>query len=823
MTLEALSPDHLYSSCDLSLFEFETTADLADVAGLVGQDRALDAIQFGISMGKAGYNMFVLGAPGAGKRTAVTRFLQASISSKPVPDDWAYVNNFATPNKPTALKTGAGRAEVLRSGVSALIEDLQGSIPAILESEEYKKRLMAIDAHYAQHQGQAFETLRITAEAKNVTVLSTPSGFAFAPQREGEVIKPEEFNELPKEERERIKETISELERELAEIFRHVPSWEKERRQQVGDLNREVAKNAVGRSIHDLAAMFEGNDGVAAWLALLEADLVENISLFTLDEREQMMTPSGPMPASALIEDVFRRYAVNVIVENGPGVDRKPTNGNATSDFIGGGAPIVIEEHPTFTNLIGRIEHLAQMGALLTDFSLIKGGALHRANGGYLLIDAMRLLREPLAWDGLKRALRTARIVLETPGDYLSLVSTVSLEPDPIPLDVKVILFGDRELYYMLAQADPEFLDLFKVAADFDDQIDRDPESDIFYADMIATICRRDDLLHLRPAAVGRVIEESARFAEDAEKLSLLIGPLSDLIREADLYARGDGADAVDGSHIQRAIDGRLHRSDRLRERSLEAITRDIVMIDTEGAVVGQINGLSVLSLGQASFGRPTRITARVRMGGGNLIDIEREVELGGPLHSKGVLIMTGFLSAHFAVDIPLSLSATLVFEQSYGGVDGDSASAAELVALVSALAEAPLHQGYAITGSINQLGQIQPIGGVNEKIEGFFDICARRGLTGDQGVLIPHANVKHLMLRHDVVDAVERGVFSIYPIETIEDAVTLMTGIPAGMRDEFGDFPPSSLFARVEQRLTAFAETQRAFNNSSGEKADGS
>lgn len=820
MSLDALSPDLLYRNCDLSVFKFETTAELPDIAGLVGQDRALDAIRFGTAMDKAGYNMFVLGAPGAGKRTAVTRFLQSSIAEKPVPGDWAYVNNFTSPNKPLALRTEAGRAKILKDGVSGLIEDLQGAIPAILESEEYKKRLMAIDAQYAQQQGQAFEALRITAEAKNVTILSTPSGFAFAPQREGEVMKPDEFNALPEEERDKIKKTIGELERELAQIFQHVPGWEKERRTQIGDLNQEVAANAVGRSIHDLTAIFEGNKTVAAWLEELEKDLVENMSMFTLDEREQIMTPAGPMPASALVDDVFRRYAVNVIVDNGVDAAPAPTNGNAQSDFIGGGAPIVIEEHPTFTNMIGRVEHISQMGALLTDFSLIKGGALHRANGGYLLIDALRLLREPLAWDGLKRALRTGRIVLETPGDYLSLVSTVSLEPDPIPLDVKVILFGDRQLYYLLSAADPEFQDLFKVAADFDDQIDRDGESDLLYAEMIGTICRQDGLRHLTKEAVGRVIEESARFAEDAEKLSLLVGPLADLLREADLYAREAAADAIEAAHIQMAIDGRLHRSDRLRERSLEAITREIVMIDTEGAVVGQINGLSVLSLGQASFGRPTRITARVRMGQGSLVDIEREVDLGGPLHSKGVLIMTGFLSAHFAVDIPLSLSATLVFEQSYGGVDGDSASAAELVALVSALANAPIDQGFAITGSINQLGLIQPIGGVNEKIEGFFDICARRGLTGDQGVLIPDANVKHLMLRHDVVDAVERGVFSIFPIETVEEAVTVMTGIQAGTRDGEGKFPPGSIFDRVEQRLTEFAQTQRSFNNS-GEKSN--
>ena len=816
MPLQPLSPDLLYSECDTSQFEFATTAELSDAQGLVGQERALEAIRFGTRMEKNGYNIFALGPHGAGMRDGVIRHLQSIVGERPVPSDWVYVNNFTDPNKPIALRTTAGRAEALRTGVADLIQDLRGSIPAILESEEYKKRLAAIDANYTQHQGQAFESLRIKAEAKNVTLLSTPSGFAFAPQREGEVMKPDTFNELPEEERERIKETIGELEQELAAIFQHVPGWEKERRAQVHELNREVATNAVGRSIHDLTSMFEGNEKVAAWLREREADLVENIGLFTADEREQFAGPVGPIGG-----DVFRRYTVNVIVNNSPDATPEPTAGNSNGGFIGGGAPIITEEHPAFANLIGRVEHISQMGALVTDFSLIKAGSLHRANGGYLLIDALRLLREPLAWDGLKRALRTGRIVLEAPGDYLSLVSTVALEPDPIPLDTKVILFGDRLLYYLLSENDPEFRDLFKVSADFDDQIDRDGDTDLLYAEMIATLCRENDLLPLTAEAVGRVIEESSRFAEDAEKLSLEVESVTDLIQEADLYARDDAADAIDVPHVQRAIDERVHRADRLRERSLEAITRDVVMIDTEGRVVGQVNGLSVLSLGQASFGRPTRITARTRMGKGSVVDIEREVDLGGALHSKGVLILTGFLNAHFAIDIPLSLTATLVFEQSYGGVDGDSASAAELIALLSSLSEVPINQGLAITGSLNQLGQIQAIGGVNEKVEGFFDVCMRRGLTGDQGVIIPSANVKHLMLRRDVVDAVERGVFSIYAAETIEEAVTIMTGLPAGLRDEKGLFAPGSLFERVDHRLMDYAEAQASFGKSdSGETA---
>ncbi len=810
MPPQPLSSDLLYRECDISQFEFETTAELSDAKGLVGQDRALDAIRFGTRMEKSGYNIFALGPHGAGMRDGVIRHLQSIIGQRPVPSDWVYVNNFTNPNKPIALRTTAGRAAALRSGVANLIQDLRGSIPAILESEEYKKRLATIDANYTQHQGQAFETLRLRAEAKNITLLSTPSGFAFAPQREGEVMTPEAFNELPEDEREKIKKTVGELEQELAAIFQHVPGWEKERRTQVHELNREVATNAVGHSIHDLVAMFEGNEKVAAWLTELETDLVDNIGYFTQEDREQQTAAMAPIGG-----DIFRRYTVNIIVENGPDAVPEPTAGNSNGGFIGGGAPIITEEHPAFANLIGRVEHMSHMGALVTDFSLIKAGSLHRANGGYLLIDALRLLREPLAWDGLKRALRTRRIVLEAPGEYLSLVSTVALEPDPIPLDTKVILFGDRLLYYMLAENDPEFRDLFKVSADFDDQIDRDGETDMLYAEMIATLCRENELLPLTAAAVGRVIEESSRFAEDAEKLSLEVGSVTDLMQEADLYAREGAADAIDVSHVQRAVDERVHRSDRLRERSLEAITRDVIMIDTEGAVVGQINGLSVLSLGQASFGRPTRITARTRMGQGNVVDIEREVDLGGALHSKGVLILTGFLSAHFAAAVPLSLAATLVFEQSYGGVDGDSASAAELVALISSLAELPINQGLAVTGSLNQLGQIQAIGGVNEKIEGFFDICVRRGLTGDQGVVIPHANVKHLMLRRDVIDAVERGVFSIYPAETIEDAVTVMTGIHAGLRDEDDEFERGTVFQRVDDRLAEFALAQASFGKS--------
>ncbi|MFZ2467873.1 MAG: AAA family ATPase, partial [Parvibaculum sedimenti] len=422
--------------------------------------------------------------------------------------------------------------------------------------------------------------------------------------------------------------------------------------------------------------------------------------------------------------------------------------------------------------------------------------------------------REPLAWDALKRALHRRKVVIESPGEFLSLVSTVSLEPDPVPLDLKVILLGDRYLYYVLSNADPEFGELFKVAADFDDEFDREPENDILYARLLAGLARKEELLPLDKSAVGRVIERASRLAEDAEKITTAVRPIADLLHEADFLARRYEATRISAKHIDEAVDAQIARADRMRERSLEMITRDIVMIDTEGSVIGQVNGLSVLSMGSVSFGRPSRITARVRMGmgGSRVLDIEREVELGGPIHSKGVLILSGYLSATFLPEIPFSMSASLVFEQSYGGVDGDSASSAELYALISALAEVPIEQGLAVTGSVNQLGEAQAIGGVNDKIEGFFDICMRRGLTGDQGVLIPAANVKHLMLRQDVVDAVERGMFAIYPVERIEEGVELLMGKPAGARGPDGKFTPGSVFALAEARLAAFAENQRRF-----------
>ena len=809
MLLGVVPADLLYRKCDLDQFAFETTAELEDLQGLVGQDRALEALRFGVRIDRPGYNLFVMGPPGAAKHEAVKRYLEEIAVTRPAPSDWAYVNNFEVPHKPIALELSAGQARALKEGMARLVDDLKVSIPAILEGEEYQTRRQSIDEEYEDRQEKAFEKLRARAQDAHIALLRTPAGFALAPIRDGKVIKPDEFNRLPEDERHRIEAVIQELQKELAEILEHIPGWQKEHRERIQSLNRDIAVNAVSRSIRDLLTAFEQAVPVKGWIEKVQADLVDNIDLFAPHEGPG----ETPFPLALLARaqgagagdtDPFRRYEVNVIVANG--------NGENADRLTG--APVSYDDHPTLANLVGRVEHLSQLGALVTDFSLIKAGSLHRANGGYLLLDVLKLLRDPLAWDALKRALHGGRIKIESPGEYLSLISTVSLEPDPIPLNIKVALFGPREFYYLLCAYDPDFQELFKVAVDFDDVIDRGPSADQLYARLLSTTCREENLLHLDREAVGLIIERSARLAEDAEKLSAIVEPIANLVREADFFAREAGVETIGVTHVEAAIAAQIARADRMRQRSQEAIARNIIKIDTDGETVGQVNGLSVLSLGSASFGRPSRITARVRMGSGGarLLDIEREVELGGPLHSKGVLILSAYLSARFLPEKPLSMSASLVFEQSYGGVDGDSASSAELYALISALAEAPIAQGFAVTGSVNQLGEVQAIGGVNEKIEGFYDICAERGLTGRQGVLIPASNVKHLMLRKDVVDAVERGVFAIYPVERVEQGIELLMGAPAGERGADGDFPDGTIFARVETRLTDFAENLRKF-----------
>ncbi len=825
MTFTPLDAAQLARRVDPSTLPFSSTADAAAHDEAIGQARALDALRFGARMQAPGFNLFVIGAPGAGIDRTVRALLLEKARAEPAPNDWVYVNNFAQAHKPRALCLPPGRGPQFRSAIAELIRDLGAALPAAFESQDYQARRRAIDEAFRHKQEEAFTALTKEAGENRVAIVRTPFGFGVAPLADGgEVLKPEAFNALPEAEREKLHETLRGFEARLQEILQTVPRWDKERREAARALDRDTARFAVSHSIDDTKSRFADLPVALEHLEAMRNDLLVNVGVFI-----------GPAQAAARSEDngeeqewtaigPLERYEVNVLVTTEAPPDdagaAEPASGDTATAGASaaaaapptGGAPVVEELHPTLRNLVGRAEHVWHRGVLSTDFRRLKAGALHRANGGYLLIDARSLLMEPFSWAALKRALKTRRVRFESVDDILSLTSTVSLEPDPIPLDVKVVLIGERWLYWLLAAFDPELAVHFKVLADFDDALDRAPAAEAGYARLIAALARDASLQPLDAAGVARVIEQAARMAEDAHKLTLQVDRVRDLLAEADFWARDAGRAVTGRTDVQRAIDERIRRAGRLRERVQESMLREIALIDTSGSRVAQVNGLSVYVLGDASFGRPSRITARVRPGAGKLVDIEREAELGGPIHSKGVLILGGFLAGRYALAAPMSLQASLVFEQSYGGVEGDSASLAETCALLSALAEAPLRQDLAVTGSINQHGEVQAIGGVNEKIEGFYDLCAARGLTGTQGVLIPAANAQHLMLRDDVVEACARGRFSVSTVARVDDALEALTGIAPGGCDADGRFPSDSVNGRVEARLLAFAQTQREF-----------
>ena len=795
-----LQPQQLHHSCDPEQFGFQTTADLEDLTEIIGQMRAMDAVRFGAGIRHDGYNLFVLGPSGMGKHSMVQQFLEKKAGGEHGPDDWCYLNNFAQPHKPQALRLPSGRGEELRLAMEQLVDYLRSAIPALFEGDEYHAKAAAIQEEFSKRQEQVFKELGEDADKQEIVLLRTPDGFAFAPTRNHEVIPPDEYEKLPDEEKKRVEAAIAGLQERLEKTMRQMPQWRRERHERVKQINRETTLSAVEHSMDELRQAYAGLPEVLKYFDLVQQDMVDNVDDFRKQEESSTV---GDM--TIVTHQSFHRYRVNVLVTNG----KKP------------GAPIVSEDNPTYSNLVGRVEHISQFGALVTDFTLIKPGALHRANGGYLLLDIRKVLVQPFAWEALKRALQSREIHIESLGQMYSLVSTVSLEPEPIPLDTKVVLFGDRLFYYLLHEYDPEFGELFKAAADFEERIERNADTHLLYARLISTLTRKEALLPFDRSAVARVIEHSARLAGDAERLSTHMRSVADLLREADYWAREAGQAVVQAADVQRAIDTQIRRQDRLRDRLYEAILRDTLMIATQGEVTGQINGLSVIELGNFAFAQPTRITATTRLGEGELVNIEREVKLSGAIHSKGVLILSSFLAARYARNQPLALSASLVFEQSYGLVEGDSASLAELCALLSNLANAPIRQSLAVTGSVNQFGQAQAIGAVNEKIEGFFDICAARGLNGEQGVLIPAANVKHLMLRRDVVAAAEAGQFRIYAVENVDQAIATLTGLPAGEADAKGEYPEGSVNRRVAARLAELTEISASFARKSEKKPE--
>ncbi len=786
-------PENLCRHCDLETLAFETTAELEDLTEVIGQDRAVEAIELGLAMAKPGYNLFALGPAGIGRHRIVRSYVDVAAEKAPVPSDWCYVNNFKEAQKPNAIRLPAGKGAELKSAMDRLIDDLRGALGTAFSSDEYRTRRRVIEDEFKERQQSAVEEVEKAAGEKDVALVRTPMGYSFAPTIDGKIVTSDDFEKLTEEQREQFRKNIEELEKQLQAAVQNFPKLLQDTREKLRKLNEETASFAVGHMIDQLKKQFADIPEVVDYLGDVAKDVVENVD--TIMGASEGSNEQGNQPRIRS-EEAFRRYRVNLVVDH-----------SGASH-----APVVYEDEPSFERLIGRIEHRAQFGTLMTDFNLIRSGALHRANGGYLLLDARKVLTQPAAWEALKRTLRAGEIRIEPIYGALGLPTTTQLDPESIPCDVKVVLIGERMLYYLLADADPEFREHFKVIADFDDMVKRDDRTTMLFPRLIATTARREGLPDFHVLAVAALTEYAARLSGHAGKLSSDIEALTDLMHEAAHFSKKAGHAVVGREDVQEAWDSQIRRHDRLNTLLQEQIVEETILVDTDGEAVGQINGLSVIQIGRTSFGKPSRITARIRMGRGNLVDIEREVKLGGPLHSKGVLILSSYLGATYLPDKPLSLSASLVFEQSYGGVDGDSASSAELYALLSALSGAPINQSFAVTGSVNQNGQVQAIGGVNEKIEGFYDLCEARGLTDRQGVLIPASNVKHLMLHHRVVEAVRRGRFAIHAVSTIDEGIEILTGIKAGTRGEDGKFPDGTIGARVEAKLLTLAESRKAF-----------
>lgn len=805
---KGLPVKRLRASCDPKTFGFDTTASLKPAQGFIGQDRAIDAIKLSARIAHKDFNLYVLGRDGTGRHTAVAKLLSDAAGTRPVPCDWVYVNNFEAPHKPNAMKLAPGTAATLKLAMQQVVNDLANEIPALFESEEYQTQRRAIEEELGQRHEEPIAEFSERAEAENVALLRTPMGFMLSAILDGKPVKPEVYEALSVEEREEIDAKIAKFQEQLASILKQAPSLEKEHRQRIEALHAAMAERAVSVRVKEVEAQFKNSPDVLGYLEHVRIDMISNAELFLISAEP---SDNGPFPEVIRKyhqDPHFARYAVNIMVSHEAG----PST-----------APIVTEDLPSLDHLTGRIEHVSEMGTLSTNFTLIKPGALHRANGGYLVLDAHRILTEPYAWDTLKRCMQSGAISITSLAERLSLSSTVTLEPDPIPLDVRVVLVGDRRLHMLLQMLDPEFGQLFKVQADFEDDLPRTAKNTRAMARIIGGYAAKEGIRPLTAPAVAGLLDHAVRLADDTKKLTLELGALTDVMREADFYAVDQKRDLIADDDIAKAILEVDRRASRIKERVQEAVTRETILIDIKGEVAGQINGLAVVGFGKTYFGRPSRITARVRMGTGKLVDIEREVELGGPLHSKGVLILSSYIASHYALDVPMSLHASLVFEQSYGGIDGDSASSAELYALLSALSGVPIRQGLAVTGSVNQNGEVQAIGGVNEKIEGFFDICAARGLTGEQGVLIPTSNVDNLMLRPDVVEAAKAGDFRIIPIKTVDQGIEALTGVTAGRRGRNGHFQVSSINGLVEARLRDFAETRRKFgskNNAGSDKA---
>ncbi len=786
----SLNFHELYSSCDPEIFSFATTDDLPDGKETIGQERALNALDFGLGLVSTGFNIYVLGAYGTGKLTTVKSFLSRKAMNEPVPQDWCYVYNFSDPDAPVAISMNPGEAVIVQKNMEELIKILKAEIPKVFESKEYEKQRNKVIEESQKKQKDTFASLEQEAQDKGFSLRKTVSGLIITPvKKTGEPLTEEDYEALDENTRAKIDEIGKTLQEKLNDVVRSIRDTEKMVKEALKKLEKEAALAAVGHLIEELKNKFKDYEKITRYLDGVKEDILEHLDDFKVQEEQQpSQMPFMRLPKA---EPTFTRYTVNVLVNN---KDCK-------------GAPCVFENNPTYYNLFGRVEHKIQYGIALTDFSMIKAGSLHKANGGYIVMNALDLLRNIFAYDALKRAIRNRELKTEDVWEQYRMISTTTLKPEAIPFDVKVILIGNPHLYYLLYNLDEEYKELFKVKADFDIRMDRTEKNIHEYALFISTVCKEEKLLPFDKHGVAKVVELGSRLAEYQNKLSLRFSDLADVLREASYWASKDSSAVVDAAHVQKAIDERILRTNRIEERLREMIVEGTIIVDTTGEKAGQVNGLAILDFGDYRFGKPSRITARTYTGKAGIVNIERETKMSGKIHEKAILIITHYLGSTYATKKPISLSASIAFEQLYEMVEGDSATCAELYALLSSIAGVPLKQSIAVTGSMDQNGEVQPVGAVNEKIEGFFDLCVLNGLEGNQGVIIPSRNIKNLMLKKDVVEAVKENKFFIYPIERVEEGLEIMTGMQAGELKDDGTYPENTLNYLVVKRLTEISE----------------
>ena len=794
-----LKADEVRNVCDPDSLGFESTEGLEPVQTIIGQSRALQAIQFGLGIQNYGFNIYAAGLPGTGKRTAIVAFLERIAKDKEVPYDWCYMHNFQDSYRPKALKLKAGTGIQFQKDMKKFIESAQSEVRKAFESDDYVKRRDAIAHTFNEKREKLFNQLNQMAHDKGFAIQMSPMGLLLIPIVNGKPLSEQEILALVPQQKEELAKKREAIQDQIKEAMGQMRNWDREGSEQIEKMDEEVVKFVLDAPIEELTRKYGENPDVAEYLKSVEKDIIENMSLFRSPSEPD---PANPFARMAAIQ-TFRKYEVNVLVDN--------------SHLKG--APVIIETNPTFNNLVGRLEKEAYFGAVSGDFTMIRPGSLHKANGGYLVVRIDDVLRNLLSWDILKRSLREKKIIIEDLAERFGFLSMKSILPEPIPLNIKVIIIGENMYYHLLYSVDREFAELFKVKADFDSRMELNKENLKQYNCTLCAVCGKENLRHLDKKAVAKIIEHSSRLAEDQHKLSTRFAEIADIIREANYWASNDGVKLISGEHVSKAIEQKVYRSNLIYEHIREMIERDVLKIDTKGKAVGQVNGLSVIAFGDLYFGRPSRITASIAAGREGVVDIEREAKLGGPIHTKGVLILNGVMAERYATATPLSLSARLVFEQSYEEVEGDSASTTELYALLSALANVPIKQGIAVTGSINQKGEVQAIGGANQKIEGFYDVCKAKGLTGEQGVIIPESNAQNLMLREDVVEEIKKGKFTVYSVKNVDEGIEILTGVKAGKRLKSGKFQKDSINSMVQARLEQLAKGLKEFERKPEEK----